>query len=70
MGTYVNELAEFICNLIPKEKGSYFWQQDLEEVSIEIRDMKAKNWNCVQRTSLPQLPSKQKIRFRLTWREQ
>ncbi|KAL3634838.1 hypothetical protein CASFOL_021892 [Castilleja foliolosa] len=70
MGTYVNELAEFICNLIPKEKGSYFWQQDLEEVSIEIRDMEAKNWNCVQRTSLPQLPSKQKIRFRLTWREQ
>ncbi|KAL3634826.1 hypothetical protein CASFOL_021880 [Castilleja foliolosa] len=67
---YAIKLAEFMCNLIPKEKGSYFWLQDLEEVRIEIWDMKARNWKCVQRTSLPPLPSKQPIRFRLTWRKQ
>ncbi|KAL3634829.1 hypothetical protein CASFOL_021883 [Castilleja foliolosa] len=70
MDEYAIKLAEFMCNLIPKEKGSYFWLQDLDEVSIEIWDMKAGNWKCVQRTSLPPLPSKQPIRFRLTWRKQ
>ncbi|KAL3634825.1 hypothetical protein CASFOL_021879 [Castilleja foliolosa] len=70
MDQYANEVIEFICNLIPDEIGCYFWLQDLEEVSIEVRDIKTEEWNCVQRTSLPPLPSKQKIRFRLTWREQ
>ncbi|KAL3632764.1 hypothetical protein CASFOL_025748 [Castilleja foliolosa] len=67
---FVNELVEFICNLIPEKVGCYFWLQDLEELRIEVWDMKAGKWNCVQRTSLPALPSKQPIRFRLTWREQ
>ncbi|KAL3635003.1 hypothetical protein CASFOL_022057 [Castilleja foliolosa] len=69
MDQYVNEVVEFICNLIPDEIGCYYWLQDLEEVSIEVWDIKTEEWNCVERTSLPPLPSKQQIRFRLTWRE-
>ncbi|KAL3634831.1 hypothetical protein CASFOL_021885 [Castilleja foliolosa] len=65
-----NELVEFICNLIPKEKGSYSWLQDLEEVSIEFREMIEDGWHWVQTTSLPEPPNRPQIRFRLTWREQ
>ncbi|KAL3634848.1 hypothetical protein CASFOL_021902 [Castilleja foliolosa] len=64
------KLSEFICNLIPEKKRCYFWLQDWEELIIEVWDMKAEEWNCVQRTSLQALPDKQTIRFRLTWREQ
>ncbi|KAL3634840.1 hypothetical protein CASFOL_021894 [Castilleja foliolosa] len=67
---YADQLVKFICNLIPKEKGSYFWPQDLEEVSIEVWDVKAEEWNCVQTTSLPGHPNRPRIRFRLTWKEQ
>ncbi|KAL3634935.1 hypothetical protein CASFOL_021989 [Castilleja foliolosa] len=63
-------LAEYISKLTPDKTGRYFWLQDLEEVSIEVWDMKAKEWNCVQWTSLHALCSQQKFRFRLTWKEQ
>ncbi|KAL3634871.1 hypothetical protein CASFOL_021925 [Castilleja foliolosa] len=64
------DFAEYISKLLPDETGCYFGLQDLEEVSIEIRDMKAKEWHCVKGTSLPALRSQHKIRFRLTWKEQ
>ncbi|KAL3634839.1 hypothetical protein CASFOL_021893 [Castilleja foliolosa] len=66
-----NELVEFLCKLIPKEKGSYFWLQDLEEVSIEVWEIIEDGWHWVQVTSLPE-PRKPRppVRFRLTWREQ
>ncbi|KAL3634861.1 hypothetical protein CASFOL_021915 [Castilleja foliolosa] len=63
-------LVEYISKL-PDEKGCYFWLQDLEEVTFEVRDIKAEEWNCVQLTSLQELCSVQyQIRFRLTWKEQ
>ncbi|KAL3634867.1 hypothetical protein CASFOL_021921 [Castilleja foliolosa] len=64
------DFAEYISKLLPDETGCYFGLQDLEEVSIEIRGMKAKEWHCVKGTSLPALRSQHKIRFRLTWKEQ
>ncbi|KAL3634814.1 hypothetical protein CASFOL_021868 [Castilleja foliolosa] len=68
MDQYANKFAEFICNLIPNNIGwCYSWLQDLEEVRIEVLDYKAKEWNCFQGTTLP---SSQRFRFRLTWREQ
>ncbi|KAL3634874.1 hypothetical protein CASFOL_021928 [Castilleja foliolosa] len=61
-------LVEYISKL-PDEKGCYFWLQDLEEVTFEVRDIKAEEWNCVQLTSLQELCSVQyQIRFRLTWK--
>ncbi|KAL3634934.1 hypothetical protein CASFOL_021988 [Castilleja foliolosa] len=69
MDCYDKELIELLCNPIPKEKGSYFWLQDLEEVSIQVWDMMAGKWHCVP-TSLAALPGEQPIRFRLTWNEQ
>ncbi|KAL3634860.1 hypothetical protein CASFOL_021914 [Castilleja foliolosa] len=63
-------LAEYISKLIPDETVRYFWLQDLEEVSIEVWKKKAKEWHCVEMTSLPALCSQQQIRFRLTWKEQ
>ncbi|KAL3634994.1 hypothetical protein CASFOL_022048 [Castilleja foliolosa] len=64
-----NELVKFMCNLIPKEKGSYSWLQDLEEVSIELREKIEDEWHWVQSTSLPEPPNRPPIRFQLTWRE-
>ncbi|KAL3634949.1 hypothetical protein CASFOL_022003 [Castilleja foliolosa] len=58
-----------MCNLIPKEKGSYSWLQDLEEVSIELREKIEDEWHWVQSTSLPEPPNRPPIRFQLTWRE-
>ncbi|KAL3634926.1 hypothetical protein CASFOL_021980 [Castilleja foliolosa] len=65
------------CNLVkyisklPDETGCYFWLQDLEEVSIEVWDIEAKDWNSVQRTSLQALYNSQhQIRLRLTWKDQ
>ncbi|KAL3634855.1 hypothetical protein CASFOL_021909 [Castilleja foliolosa] len=63
-------LAEYISKLIPYETGCYFWLQDLEEVSIEVMDMKAKEWRCLKGTILHALCSEKQIRFRLTWKEQ
>ncbi|KAL3634866.1 hypothetical protein CASFOL_021920 [Castilleja foliolosa] len=48
-------LVEYISKLIPDEKGCYFWLQDLEEVTFEVRDAKAGEWNCVQLTRLKEL---------------
>ncbi|KAL3634862.1 hypothetical protein CASFOL_021916 [Castilleja foliolosa] len=63
-------LVEYISKL-PNEKGCYFWLQDLEEVSIEVWDEKAKEWHCVKETSFPALRFfEHQIRFRLTWKEQ
>ncbi|KAL3634902.1 hypothetical protein CASFOL_021956 [Castilleja foliolosa] len=62
--------AEYISKLIPDETGC-FWLQDLEEVSIEVWDIKAEEWNCVELTSLQAMHNNQhQIRFRLTWKEQ
>ncbi|KAL3634828.1 hypothetical protein CASFOL_021882 [Castilleja foliolosa] len=66
MDQSANKLVEFICNLIPKEKGPYSWLQYLEEVSIEFHETIEDGWNWVQTTSLPEPPP---IRFRLTWRK-
>ncbi|KAL3634940.1 hypothetical protein CASFOL_021994 [Castilleja foliolosa] len=64
-------LAEYISKLIPDETGCYFERHDLEEVSIEVWDRKAEQWNCVQQTSLQALcNSPRQIRFGLTWKEQ
>ncbi|KAL3634822.1 hypothetical protein CASFOL_021876 [Castilleja foliolosa] len=65
-------LVEYISKLIPDEKGCYFWLQDLEEVTFEVWDTKAGEWNCVQLTSLQALCCniQHQIRFRLTWKEQ
>ncbi|KAL3634821.1 hypothetical protein CASFOL_021875 [Castilleja foliolosa] len=65
-----NNLVEFICNLIPKEKGSYIWLQDLEEVSIEVWKRIEDGLSWVQATSLPEHPDINLFRFRLTWNEQ
>ncbi|KAL3634853.1 hypothetical protein CASFOL_021907 [Castilleja foliolosa] len=62
-------LIGYISKLIPYEKGC-FWLRDLEEVSTEVWNMKAKEWHCVKGTILPALRMQQKIRFRLTWKEQ
>ncbi|KAL3647427.1 hypothetical protein CASFOL_008395 [Castilleja foliolosa] len=62
-------LAEYMSKLIPDETGC-FWLHDLEEVSTEVWNMKAKEWCCVKGTILRALCSRQKIRFRLTWKEQ
>ncbi|KAL3634987.1 hypothetical protein CASFOL_022041 [Castilleja foliolosa] len=63
-------LVEYISKLIPDETGCYFERHDLEEVSIEVWDMKAEEWNCVQQTSLQALcNSPHHIRFGLTWKE-
>ncbi|KAL3634815.1 hypothetical protein CASFOL_021869 [Castilleja foliolosa] len=71
MDQYADELAEFICHLIPNNVGwCYSWLQDLEEVSVEVWDYKAEEWNCFQGITLPALPNSQRFRFRLTWREQ
>ncbi|KAL3634886.1 hypothetical protein CASFOL_021940 [Castilleja foliolosa] len=58
-------LVEYISKLIRDEKG-----QDLEEVSIQVWDRKAKEWHCVKGTSFPALCFKQLIRFQLTWKVQ
>ncbi|KAL3634976.1 hypothetical protein CASFOL_022030 [Castilleja foliolosa] len=63
-------LANFISKLITGETGRYFWLQDLEEISTEVGNMDANEWNWVQTTSFPALNSQQQIRYRLTWREQ
>ncbi|KAL3634939.1 hypothetical protein CASFOL_021993 [Castilleja foliolosa] len=52
-------LAEYISKLIPDETGCYFWLQDLEEISTEVGNMEANEWK-----------EQQKIRFRLTWKEE
>ncbi|KAL3634518.1 hypothetical protein CASFOL_021572 [Castilleja foliolosa] len=63
-------LVEYISKL-PDETGSYFWLQDLKEVSIEVWDIVAKEWNSVQRTSLQaRYNSQHQIRLRLTWKDQ
>ncbi|KAK6161537.1 hypothetical protein DH2020_004918 [Rehmannia glutinosa] len=68
--------AEFLCKnlLMEREMRRYFWQQDLEEVSMEAFDRNGRKWHPVQGTSLPEcaLPNnqlKQNLRFRLKWRE-
>ncbi|KAL3634924.1 hypothetical protein CASFOL_021978 [Castilleja foliolosa] len=66
----VNSLAEFICNRIPNEIGCYFWPKDLEEVGIEVSNKMTEEWHCVELTSLPALRFHQRIRFRLTWKEE
>ncbi|KAK6138605.1 hypothetical protein DH2020_027658 [Rehmannia glutinosa] len=70
------QLAEFLCKnlLMEREMRRYFWQQDLEEVSMEAFDKNGKKWHPVQGTSLSEcaLPNnqlKQNIRFRLKWRD-
>ncbi|KAL3634993.1 hypothetical protein CASFOL_022047 [Castilleja foliolosa] len=63
-------LAGYISRLIPDEAGRYFWLQDLEEVSTEVGNMEANEWHCVKGTSYPALSSQQRIRYRLTWKEQ
>ncbi|KAL3634919.1 hypothetical protein CASFOL_021973 [Castilleja foliolosa] len=64
-------LVEYISKLIADETGCYFWLQGLEEVTFEVWDTKAGEWNCVQLTSLQALCNiKHQIRFRLTWKEQ
>ncbi|KAL3634889.1 hypothetical protein CASFOL_021943 [Castilleja foliolosa] len=63
-------LIEYVTKLIPDETGYYFGLQDLEEVSTEVFDMKAREWHCVKWTSSPALCLEQPIRFQLTWKEQ
>ncbi|KAL3634888.1 hypothetical protein CASFOL_021942 [Castilleja foliolosa] len=63
-------LVESISKLVPDVPGCYFWLHDLEEVSIEVWNMKAKEWRCIKGTILHALRSKKQIRFRLTWKEQ
>ncbi|KAL3634820.1 hypothetical protein CASFOL_021874 [Castilleja foliolosa] len=73
MDQHANELAQFICYLIPNNTGwgyCYSWLKDLEEVGVEVYDYKAEKWNCFHGTILPELPIPQRYRFRLTWREQ
>ncbi|KAL3635005.1 hypothetical protein CASFOL_022059 [Castilleja foliolosa] len=65
----INNLAGFMSKVVPDEIGCCFWLKDLEEVCIEVRDEEAKEWHCVEGTSLPTLRIRQKIRFRLTWKE-
>ncbi|KAL3634377.1 hypothetical protein CASFOL_021431 [Castilleja foliolosa] len=69
-GNGLSNLAVFMSMLIPDEIGCYFWLKDLEEVGIEVRDEQAKEWHCVESTSLRALSFQKRIRFRLTWREQ
>ncbi|KAL3634849.1 hypothetical protein CASFOL_021903 [Castilleja foliolosa] len=61
--------AEYMSKFIPDEKGCY-WLQDLEEVSTEVWNMKAKEWRCLKGTILHALCSEKQIRLRLTWKEQ
>ncbi|KAL3634986.1 hypothetical protein CASFOL_022040 [Castilleja foliolosa] len=63
-------LAEYISKLIPGETGRHFWLQDLEKISTEVGNVEANEWHCVKGTSFPALRSQQRIRFRLTWKEQ
>ncbi|KAL3634877.1 hypothetical protein CASFOL_021931 [Castilleja foliolosa] len=58
-------VVDYISKFISNEAGP-----DLEEVSIEVWDMKVKEWHCVKGTSFPALCFKQLIRFLLTWKEQ
>ncbi|KAL3634988.1 hypothetical protein CASFOL_022042 [Castilleja foliolosa] len=63
-------LVEYKSKLIPNETGCYFWLQDLEEISTEVGNMERNEWHWVQTTSYPALSSQQRIRYRLTWKEQ
>ncbi|KAL3634857.1 hypothetical protein CASFOL_021911 [Castilleja foliolosa] len=58
-------IVEYVSKLISDETGPC-----LEEVSIEVWDMKAKEWHCVKGTIYTAMRCKQLIRFQLTWKEQ
>ncbi|KAL3635004.1 hypothetical protein CASFOL_022058 [Castilleja foliolosa] len=66
----INNLAGFMSKTVLNEIGCCFWLKDLEEVGIEVRDKEAKEWHCVEGTSLLALSFQQRVRFRLTWTEQ
>ncbi|KAK6161586.1 hypothetical protein DH2020_004967 [Rehmannia glutinosa] len=65
-------LTEYLCKILIMERETmhFFWQQDLEEVSMEASDHNnGKEWHpvLIQETNNQDRP--QNVRFRLKWKE-